>query len=823
MRLKSSLYRVWVSLLIIIGALACMFPMRDRPFEQYIQSCVTHDREGFAHIMEQAQKKVHSCESKSLFLAIQEVASQESKDLSRSFRQLNVADIKNTDKKNRVLLEALLARSKSKLKQGLDLKGGISCTLSVDDPKFDQLAPHEKTEQLNKAMDIIRQRIDGLGVSEPIIRVMGSNSIEVQLAGVSTKDNPELVNVIKKPAKLEFRLLHPTLRPHTAQDRPPVGYEVLAMEEGDQNIGPVYEFVKKIPEMGGGMVKRAAVGYGQYGDYEIGLQMTEEGTKRFEKVTRENIDRRLGIVLDGKLYSAPCIRVAIPNGRASITGRFSQREALELANILNNPLEVELKFVELSEIGPSLADDAKASALRASVVGIGVIVLFLVGYYGRAGWLSLLSLLTNVIIVLGMMVTLGTTLTLPGIAALVLTIGMAIDANILIFERIREELLQGHPLETAFRIGHDKAFTTILDSNLTTLLTAIILTYFGTGPIRGFGTILAIGILATMFTALVMNRGILEIFIYKGWTKKLLPDFHFHPRLIPFMSYRKVAFAAYGVIFLVALVAMTMGHHRVYGIDFTGGDEVSAKFDQKIAIHDIYQVAADHGLQDVHAVYQKSLSNDSEILRLQTVIGGGETLFEALKTSYPESNLSLVKKTEIGATVGENIKMNALMSVCLSMIGIMVYVAFRFEMGYGIGAVISTTLNVIVTLLIYLAMGHQISAPMVASILMVVGYSINDTIIVFDRIREELRLDKQKSLYDIINQSITHTLSRTILTSSTTFLSALALYLFGSGVIVDFVLVFMLGVAIGTCSSIFIASPLFYLWHKGDRRKVVGA
>ncbi|MDR2603118.1 MAG: protein translocase subunit SecD [Puniceicoccales bacterium] len=824
MRNRKSFYGILLSFGIILLAIQSILPLHDRVPEQYLASCVTHDKAAFEELMRRAQQRLEVGQSKSLFLAIRDIANAEKIDLSRFFKNRNVDDIKNLSEKNKILLNALLADSKGKIKQGLDLKGGVSCVLKIDDSKFENLGISEKTEQLNKAIDIIRQRIDGLGVSEPLLRVFGKNCIEVQLPGISTKDNPEIVDTIKKPAKLEFKLLHPSLIPKSKSERAPIGYEVLEFEgdHGD-NGEEMYAFVKKIPDMTGSMVKHANVVVGPYGEYEISLTMTEEGTRCFEKVTAANINRQLGIVLDGKLYSAPAIRSAITNGRANISGKFSQRDAFELSNILNNPLEFELKFVELSEIGPSLAEDARISSLRAMLIGTAVVAAFMLIFYHAAGSVSLIAVMANIVIVLGVMATIGGTLTLPGIAALVLTVGMAVDANILIFERMREELLSGKPLKAALAVGHEKAFSTILDANLTTLLTAVILIYFGVGPVKGFGVILSIGIFATMFCALVLSKGLLEFLVEKDLVKKLIPDFRIKPTSFDFLKHIKFIAGIYTIAAFACIVIMAFRGTKIYSIDFTGGDEITVAFEKKIPINEINKLALEHGIGEITSVYQKSMADNSEILRVQTPEGQGTKFFDHLSNHFQDSKPFLVRKTEIGASVGQGTKLNALISVILSMVGVMIYVAFRFETGYGIGAVISTIIDVVMTILIYLALGHQISAPMIASILMVVGYAINDTIIVFDRIREELKTNKTKALKDVISLSINRTLSRTILTSTSTFLAALALYVFGSGVVVDFALVFAIGVIIGTFSSIFIASPVFYAWHRGNRTTIIGS
>lgn len=824
MRHRASTYRLLISACIIISFICNIFPVHDKPFEKYITSQVTHNKSEFNDLLKKAHDRVDNGQSRTLFLAIRDVANDNRIDVSKFFHKKNVADIKNLTKKNAILLDSLLADSKSKIKQGLDIKGGISCVLQVNDKKFNDLSTLERAEQLNKAMDIIRQRIDGLGVSEPLVRSFGNNCIEIQLPGVSTKDNPELVDIIKKPAKLSFHLLHPTLTPTSRNDHAPLGYEIMAFEQNNSDNTTIEQlaFVKRIPEMTGSMVKQAGVRIGQYGEYEIALSMTEKGTKKFEHVTSSHINQQLGIVLDGKLYSAPYIRSAITDGHASISGKFSQRDAIDLANVLNNPLDVELKFIELNEIGPSLAEDAKSASMKAAYIGASVVMLFMIGYYRVAGIVAILSVLANIAIVMGTMVTIGATLTLPGIAALVLTIGMAVDANILIFERMREEQLAGKPLLNTLLSGHNKALWTILDANITTLLTAIILICFGTGAIKGFGIILSIGLFATVFCALVLCRGMLEQLAESGHVKRLIPNINLKLPIIDFLKHTKTVFIIYGCFLLIGLAAIVLRNDKIYGIDFTGGDEITLQFEQKIPTQEIVSFAHDIKIDEVIPVYQRSLKDNTEVLRIQTSEGQSTKLFDNMQSKFDYAGLSVVKQTAIGSSIGHGTTLNALASILLSMISIMIYVAFRFEIGYGIGAVVSTLLDVIATIIIYLALGKQISSAMVAAVLMVVGYSINDTIIVFDRIREELRSHSSKSLREIINLSITRTLSRTILTSSSTLLAALSLYLFGSGVIVDFALVFLIGIIVGTFSSIFIASPIFFLWHKGDKRTIVG-
>ncbi|MDR0595150.1 MAG: protein translocase subunit SecD [Puniceicoccales bacterium] len=812
---KSSVFKWLISIFVVCLALYSLFPIRDQPLDKFIERHATCDNAQFKVILNRAKERVNLGKTKTLFLALKEISKDENIDLSHFFPDINLADIKNIKRKNDLLLNVLLARSQGRIKQGLDLKGGVSCVLRVD-----QMAKDDTTS-IDKAIDIIRQRIDALGIAEPVVRKSGNNCIEIQLPGISTRDNQDIVNSIKKPAKLEFRLINEHL-PKSRFEVAPIGYELLSVEHEDPSTGEIIEtpyFVKKLPEMTGKMIKSARVGMDQFNGFEVGLSMTDAGAKLFEKITTNNIGRQLGIVLDGKLYSAPVIKTAIGNGQASISGNFSRREAFELANVLNNPLEFELSFVELSEVGPSLADDARISSLLASLVSAVAVAAFMLIYYRQAGVVAILSVALNILIVLGTMAYLGATLTLPGVAALALTIGMAVDSNILIFERIREELKLGKSLRAALCAGHDKAFATVLDANVTTLLAAGILIWFGTGPIRGFGVILAIGIFATMFCALILSRIVLDFIIEKNIVKTLLPKLHLKEFNIEFLKYGRKFIYVSLVIIIAGILAVLYRGKGIYGVDFIGGDEVALKFEKKLSIGDINRVAAMNNVGEVLAMYQHSIADSSDVLRLQTKEGGGQPMFKALMAAYPECKFSLVKESSIGASLGQSVKLNALLSVVLSLLCMMVYIAFRFEFAYGIGAVVSLLHDVVVTMGIYVLCGRQFSAPMVASILMVIGYSINDKVIVFDRIREERKAHPDFSLTKITNLSINRVLSRTILTSVTTLLASLMLCIFGIGVIVDLAFVFTVGVVVGTFSSIFIASPIFISWNAFENRR----
>jgi SecD/SecF fusion protein len=804
--------------------------LQDRPFEDYIHNQATAELDAFSGLMTRAEARVTSGESKSLFVALRELGVEEGIDYAVFFPEIQVRDIANRNKRNDVLLKHLLSSAQSQLRLGLDLKGGVGVTMKIDETAQSELSSYEQAEQLEDAIEIMADRLDGSGVAEPVIRPRGKDAIEIQMPGASTKQNPEIIDVIKKPARLEFRAVHETLDPYTtAPGDYPIGYEVLAEEREDRATGEITErqmFVKRIPEATGEIVEDAFAAQSTTGSFEVNLVMTGEGAKILRAVTEKMVGKPLAIVLDGKLYSAPTVN-SVLSRNAQITGGFSQREAFDLANVLNNPLAVELRVDEMYEVGPSMAAGARDSSMNAVKWGALLVVGFMILYYFIGGMVAVLSALVNVVIVLGVLSSLGATLTLPGVAALVLTLGMGVDANILIFERLREELKLGKSIKNAAAGAFQKVTSTIVDANVTTLITASILIWLGTGPVKGFGYTLAIGICASIFCALVVTRFLIDFLIHRAGIKQVLGLRLLGEMKIDFFKYRRPAFLASWTLVLAGIVSVVMHHDNIMGIDFTGGDEMTIAFNEKIEGGELDAAAEQLGLGEVNPVYQTLIGEEREVLKIQTRFDQSRAVLEGLQTAFPSAGLEEEAITQIGASVSSSIQWNAIWSVVAALGGILLYVALRFEMGYGIGAVVATVHDVLMTVGIFVLCGAlgifvsgQFTAPMLAAILMIVGYSINDTIVVFDRIREELELNPGTNLRAIIVTAINRVFSRSILTSVTTLLAAVSLYVFGAGVINDFAFVFIIGILTGTFSSIFIASPVFYWWHKGDRRHV---
>jgi SecD/SecF fusion protein len=829
--LKRNIWKLLLTLAIMVWAIATMLPLKDQDFGSYVKAHATAKTAEFAKLLDQADAMESAGKASSTYVALKQIGAERQIDLSQYFPDIRLEEsLHNIDKRNNILLNELLRRSKSSLKLGLDIKGGVAVTLEVD-PKAVHGTddPRDRKEKLQKAIDILGARINGFGVTEPLIRPVGDNRIEVQLPGVNTKDNPEIVDNVKKPARLDFRQVNTAVYPGPGVDTPP-GYEIMTLDEEDRKGQTTTEklFVKRIPDMAGNAISNAFWRPDMYGKPEVILQFTAAGKKQFAAITRDIAAEgkqsgrlgRLAIVLDGKLYSAPTVREEIDSDSAQITGSFSEREANDLANVLNNPLDLPLIVKQQYEVGPSLAADAIASGKRATVIGIALVAAFMISYYTLSGLIAIVSVTLNILIVLGVLASYGATITMPGIAGIVLTVGMAVDAHILIFERMREELKLGKSLVAAFHAGHDKAFTTIVDANITTLITSGLMIIFGTGPVKGFGLTLTIGIFSTMFTALIVSQMLLDMAIASGVMKRMVMLPALRPPGIDYVKAGKKAFVASWMLVLIGVVTVAFKGHKVYGIDFAGGDVVSMTFDHKVDTAKVRTALEDAKLGEVNPLYRSEIGNGHEILDVQTEVGKSAEAVKVLQQAFPQAGFSDVGMTSIGPSVGAEIQWNAFISILLSLVGIIIYVAFRFEIGYGVGAFVSTVHDVLMTIGIFVLSGREFSAPMVGAILLIVGYSINDTIVVFDRIREELKTNPTARLRDVINIATTKVFTRSLFTSLTTFLAALALYLFGGGVINDLAFTFLVGIVTGTFSSIFVAAPVFYWWHKGDRKHV---
>jgi SecD/SecF fusion protein len=696
---------------------------------------------------------------------------------------------------------------------GLDLKGGTSFTL--------QLKGTPKEGALQQAVEVIRKRVDGFGLSEPLIQPVGTDRILVQIPGLSETNKIRARETLKQVAKLEFRLVHPNsarLVDEIAGGGPvPVGYQVMPFRETRQGK-PVegQMLVERRSQLGGRQVTRADWTLDPAGQCVILLSFNAEGGKIFADLTAQNVNRELAIILDGVVRSAPNINQAIPGGNATISGQFSVEEAETLASTLQNPLEYPVEIIEERGVDPSLGADSIRSGVIAGLIGAAAVVLFMLVYYRYLGVVAIIALVVNQIILFGLLTQFHFTLTLPGIAGIILSVGMAVDANVLIYERIREEMAAGKTVQTAISAGFEKAFSSIVDANITTVISAIILFWQGSGPVKGFAITLTLGILGTLFAALIVTRNVIERRDARKPIEHLTMMQMFHAPKIDLVKYRWI-----GVGLSVAVIAVGLGTFFIkkpLSVDFTGGDALVATYSQSQDTAALRSALDKAGFKDFTLQNQKSVDGSSQSLLIRARENDGERILLALQQSFPGSGFEKKGLERVGGVVGEELKQKSVIALVLGLVGIFAYVMVRFEFSFAVGAIVALLHDVLITIGIMALFGREISLTVVGAILAIAGYSINDTIVVFDRVREILRSEIKGSLPELMNLALNLTLSRTFLTAGTTFITTLSLAVFGGPVIFDFALTLLIGIAVGTYSSLFIAAPIV-LWFTGGRQE----
>lgn len=696
-----------------------------------------------------------------------------------------------------------------KIKLGLDLQGGMHLILRVDTSALDERA---KEDAPVRAMEIIRNRIDQFGVSEPSIQMEGGGRIVVQLPGV--RDRERALALIGKTALLEFKIVSDdSAKLRDALDgKIPEGFKLYKDEEGGDIL------LEDRTILTGKTITNANVDFeSQFNEPVVSLEFNSEGAKRFSDITGANVGRRLAIVLDDKVQSAPVINERIPSGRAQISGRFTFDTANDLAIALRaGALPAPIIIEQERNVGPSLGKDSVDQGLRASIIGFACVVIFMAIYYLLGGLVANFALLLNILIILAALSYFKATLTLPGIAGTVLTIGMAVDTNVLIFERIREELALKKPLTTSIMGGYHKAFTTILDANLTTLITAGILYGIGSGPVRGFALTLAIGILASMFTGIFVTRAIFDFMVLKGGLKNL-PMLHFLKKTpsIDYLKVRKIFYTISIAVIAVGMFFFLRQGDRAFGVEFTGGSFQEYRFAQPVSVDSIRKSLDEIGYGT--ATIQRVGEGNDIIVRSPQ---NSETaIARKLTQDFPDNTFEVLRLESIGPVIGKELRSKALWAFCLSLIGIWVYVVWRFDFKFAFGAILAIFHDALITIGFVAISGREFSVPVFAAVLTILGYSVNDTIVIFDRIRERRRMGLKESFEQTINVSVNQTLSRTILTSLTVLMVVTALYFFGGQVINDFAFTMLIGLISGTYSTVYIAAPVLVDWpgNKGKR------
>lgn len=821
---------------------------------------------------------------------------------------------------------------------GLDLAGGTSITLEIDASEL----PGENIKELQEqSLEIVRNRVDQYGLSEPQISPQGDDRIVVELAGVDDSTAKELVG---STAKLEFKIVSESEKftqvvslidsylgrqanPAAADSASPVADSVTAKADSlkdssaavvasttdslkvDSNVAEAVaqeqavavavdtalptslsafflsfgnggfvaeESVEKLKRLlaleavqkliprdvefafGSGLekvspessvkakrlylLKRRAemdgediadarpyrVGDGvNVGEVAVSLKFSGVGPKQFSAVTAANVGKQMAIVLDNQVISAPVIRDRIPNGEAQITGLDDMAEANRLSVVLRaGALKAPMNIIESRNIGATLGEDNIKSGFGAAFWGLIACIVFMVAYYRIGGLIACFAIVLNAIVTAAVLSVFNATLTLPGIVGFILVLGMALDANVIIYERIREEMKAGSLARAAVAKGYERAFSAIFDSNLTTFLTALILYKIGTGSVKGFGLTLMIGIATSLFCSLTVTRAIFDWRLAKNDANKLSIGKGFRAideanlSIIP----RSKTFAIFSAILLVASLATVVVRGFDFSIDFLGGQVYTVQYSEAGAHEeDLSKVAASAGLTNAKVrSYGDQAKNMYQISLKKT---DDATVKDRLQKALDDAGqkAQIIASDEVGPTIGKELRFNAILSIILSWIAICLYIWFRFGklgLGFGVGALVGLVHDTIISIGFISLMGLSVDGALIASVLTLIGYTINDKIVVFDRIRENSQIYGRSNFPKLVNSSINQCFSRTIITSLTTLFVCLILAVMGGSSIRDFGLVMVFGIIIGTYSSITISSPFVVWWSKRFRSGV---
>lgn len=703
-----------------------------------------------------------------------------------------------------------------------------------------------KTNAVDQSLEILRNRIDQFGVAEPVIIRQGADQIVIQLPGV--KDPKRALKLLGDTAQLEFKVvadatgvnlsgliatainnkqwqdgesttkLNRALAGQLPDDTSLYFEKEIDQQTKKETLIPILLENKVL--MTGDMVKDAQVRIGgNFNEPYVSLDMTSRGGKVFAHITEKNVGRRMAIVLDEVVRSAPVIRERILGGSAQISGTFTHEEAADLAIVLRvGALPAPVDIIQNMTVGASLGQDSINKGLSSGIFGALIVLGFMIIYYRLSGVVANSALILNILLLFSGLAILNATLTLPGIAGIILSIGMAVDANVLIFERMREEFTIGKSVRSSIEGGFGKAFLTIVDSQVTTLITALALFMFGTGPIKGFAVTLSLGIIFNLFAALFFSRLMFDC-LNSGKPMKALNFMQFYKKPnIDFLKIKNITYTFSAILVgigLIAFIQITRGQANL-GVDFSGGSLLQYQAKEQFTMAEVRDAFHSQGMTEVNL---QEVENEQRLIvkikKSENVVAGlGDKVESILASAMPEQGFSLESQSEIGSSVSSDMRNKAIEAILISLAGVIVYLAFRFDIKFGLAAAAATFHDVLVVLGICYLLDIEITLLIVTALLTLAGYSLNDSVVVFDRIRENLNKPDNTSLASAINNSINQVLSRTIVTSLTTAIVLSALFFLGGAVIHDFAFALLAGVVVGTYSSIFIASPLLTFWDK---------
>lgn len=702
------------------------------------------------------------------------------------------------------------------LKMGMDLIGGSEFTVEL------QPGQNEKGEEklvsqdsVQQAIATLQKRLDPNGSLGLTMTPQGERQILIQMPGVEPSEIEDVRQKIQQTAHLEFRLVHPQSEEILAQHKMSgggiePGYVPMPSRERKSNPNaPEAYLVKSRPDMDGTHVNEAWVAYPPTG-LEILMNFDSPGSTMFGELTAANVGQRFAIIVDGEVLSAPVIQTAITGGHCVITGDFEEKDARNLATALQNPLKNPMKILADNTVSAQFGQQTIKQAIYTGIAGLIMTAAFLLIYYRTAGLIALVGLVVNMLMVFGAMSLFNFTMTMPGIAGIVLTVGMAVDANVLIYERLREEMKAGKTLVAALDAAFHKAFSAIFDANFTTLISAVILFTLGSGLIKGFAITLTVGIIGTLLGALVITRVVFQWFTDAGVIKKITVT-----QIIPEGNFDMLSKARPFIIGSFALAAVSASSfiwkgEDAIGIDFRGGAITRFQVEPNAGInaHDIEKTLVDANIGGTYV--QENNTGTGKQISVRSDMDDGPKVKDLLEQKYA-GKLEGGQSDRVGASIGKDLAIKSSIAFGVAMLGIFLYLVFFYEMSFAVGAIIALFHDCVITIGLAVLLGQQLSVIHIGALLTVAGYSINDTIVVFDRIREIIKT-RTGDIRDIMNEAISMTLSRTLLTGVTTLGPMAALYFFGGPAMKDLSLPIIIGVLVGTYSSIYIAAPIV-LWY----------
>jgi protein-export membrane protein SecD/preprotein translocase SecF subunit len=687
-----------------------------------------------------------------------------------------------------------------------------------------------RTDTVAHARQTVERRVDELGVAEPLIAIQGADELVVQLPGVVDMERAR--DVLGATALLEWKLVErgpaPTreaLLASTGSVVPPNTEVVLGLDDLSAGDGPPYYLVRNVADITGRDLRLARPIRDENNQPAVAFSLTQQGARRFAQLTGEHVGRYLAIILDGRVQSAPQIEDRIDGGEGQIRGRFTSQQAADLSLLLRSgALPASMTYLGGGFVGPSLGTASIQAGVMASLAGLVLIAAFMLLYYNRTGINAIVSVAVNLLLLLGLMAYSGGALSLPGIAGLILTIGMGVDSNVLIFERIKEELAAGKTARSAVAAGFDRVFLTILDTHIASLIAAAFLFQFGTGPIRGFATTLTFGLLSNVFTAVFVSRTIFEAVLSRRRDARLrIETFTRFLRApnVDFYRWRWYASALSAAVIVAGVGVMQARGGVPLGIDFSGGTIVTVKFAQPVSEEAIQNAIPG---QETVQRYGDPAANEM-LIRLAQTEGRHEGPMLAQEVNRAVDALhaaglpvfDVTGSEAVGPAIGADLRRKGVYATLASIVGITAYIAVRFRPSFAAGAIAATFHDILVTVSVLTLSGYDLSLNVVAAILTITGYSVNDTIVTFDRVRENLRTMPRAPLQLVVNTAVNQTLARTIITAATTFLAVLALFVFGGDVLRGFAFTMLVGIVSGTYSTVFIAAAIAIMLSKRSR------